>query len=146
MKISGTYTLPLAQERAYAVMQDPEVLARAIPGCESLEKVGPDEYRMKMKMALASLSGAFEGKVRITEQTPPNSFRLVVEGTGRIGFVKGDGLLKLTAAEPGGTEVAYEGDAQVGGTIAAVGQRLIDGTAKTMIKKFFDKLAAEAAS
>jgi carbon monoxide dehydrogenase subunit G len=146
VKISGTYTLPLAQERAYAVMQDPEMLARAIPGCESLEKVGPDEYRMKMKMALASLSGAFEGKVRITEQTPPNSFRLVVEGTGRIGFVKGDGLLNLTPAEGGGTEVAYEGDAQVGGTIAAVGQRLIDGTAKTMIKKFFDKLAAEAAS
>ncbi len=146
MKISGTYTLPLSQERAYAVMQDPEVLARAIPGCEGLEKTGPDEYRMKMKMALASLSGAFEGKVRITEQTPPNSFRLVVEGTGRIGFVKGDGLLKLTPVEGGGTEVAYEGDAQVGGTIAAVGQRLIDGTAKTMIKKFFDKLAAEAAS
>jgi len=69
-----------------------------------------------------------------------------VEGTGRIGFVKGDGLLKLTPAEGGGTVVAYEGDAQVGGTIAAVGQRLIDGTAKTMIKKFFDKLAAEAAS
>jgi len=146
VKISGTYTLPLLQERAYAVMQDPEVLARVIPGCESLEKIGPDEYRMKMKMALASLSGAFEGKVRITEQTPPNSFRLVVEGTGRIGFVKGDGLLKLTPADSGGTEVAYEGDAQVGGTIAAVGQRLIDGTAKTMIKKFFDKLAAEAAS
>jgi hypothetical protein len=146
VKISGTYTLPLPQERAYAVMQDPEVLARAIPGCESLDKVGPDEYRMKMKMALASLSGAFEGKVRITEQTPPNSFRLVVEGTGRIGFVKGDGLLKLTPAEGGGTVVAYDGDAQVGGTIAAVGQRLIDGTAKTMIKKFFDKLAAEAAS
>jgi carbon monoxide dehydrogenase subunit G len=146
VKISGTYTLPLPQERAYEVMQDPEVLARAIPGCESLEKVGPDEYRMKMKMALASLSGAFEGKVRITEQTPPNSFRLVVEGTGRIGFVKGDGLLKLSPADGGGTEIAYEGDAQVGGTIAAVGQRLIDGTAKTMIKKFFDKLAAEAAS
>jgi uncharacterized protein len=146
VKISGTYTLPLPQERAYEVMQDPEVLARAIPGCESLDKVGPDEYRMKMKMALASLSGAFEGKVRITEQTPPNSFRLVVEGTGRIGFVKGDGLLKLSAAEAGGTEVAYEGEAQVGGTIAAVGQRLIDGTAKTMIKKFFDKLAAEAAT
>lgn len=146
MKISGTYTLPLIQERAYEAMQDPEVLARAIPGCEKLEKVGPDEYSMKMKMALASLSGAFEGKVRITEQTPPHSFRLVVEGTGRIGFVKGDGLLKLTPAEAGGTEVAYEGEAQVGGTIAAVGQRLIDGTAKTMIKKFFDKLAAEATS
>ncbi len=126
-------------------MQDPVVLARAIPGCEGLERTGPDEYRMKMKMALASLSGAFEGKVRITEQTRPSSFRLVVEGTGRVGFVKGDGVLKLAAAGEG-TEVSYEGDAQVGGTMAAVGQRLIDGTAKMMIKKFFDKLAAEAAS
>jgi uncharacterized protein len=143
VKISGSYTLPLPRERAYQIMQDPEILARAIPGCENLERIGPDEYRMKMKMALASLSGAFEGKVRITEQTPPESFRLVVEGSGKIGFVKGDGLLKLSPIE-GGTEVAYEGDAQVGGTMAAVGQRLIDGTAKMMIKKFFEKLAAEA--
>jgi len=143
VKISGSYTLPLDCERAYQIMQDPEILARAIPGCESLEKIGPDEYRMKMKMALASLSGAFEGKVRITEQTPPESFRLVVEGSGRVGFVKGDGLLKLRPVESG-TEVSYEGEAQVGGTMAAVGQRLIDGTAKMMIKKFFDKLAAVA--
>lgn len=140
MKISGTYTLPVTPERAYQMMQDPEVLARAIPGCQGLEKTGENEYRMKMLMALASLSGAFEGKVRITDQEPPLSFRLVVEGSGRIGFVKGDGLLKLRAVD-GGTEVSYEGDAQVGGTIAAIGQRLIDGTAKMMTKKFFEKLA-----
>jgi uncharacterized protein len=145
VKISGTYTLALPRERAYQIMQDPEILARAIPGCESLERTGPDEYRMKMTMALASLSGAFEGKVRITDQTPPESFRLVVEGSGRVGFVKGDGLLKLSALDAG-TEVSYEGEAQVGGTMAAVGQRLIDGTAKMMIKKFFEKLAAEAAA
>jgi uncharacterized protein len=144
MKISGSYTLPVSQDKAYQVMQDPKILGQAIPGCEGLEQTGPDEYRMKMKMALASLSGAFEGKVRITEQTPSNSFRLVVEGTGRIGFVKGDGLLKLSPVTlpdgATGTEVAYEGDAQVGGTMAAVGQRLIDGTAKMMIKRFFEKL------
>jgi hypothetical protein len=127
-------------EEAYRMMQDPEVLARAIPGCEGLEKTGENEYRMKMKMAMASVSGAFEGKVRISDQTPPSSFRLTVEGAGKIGFVKGDGLLTLTPKE-GATEVSYEGDAQVGGTIAAVGQRLIDMTAKMMIKKFFEKLA-----
>ena len=143
MKISGSYTLPLPPERAYQMMQDPEVLARAIPGCQGLEKMGEGEYRLKMKMVLASLSGAFEGSVRITDQNPPSSFRLVVAGSGRIGFVEGDGLLKLSAAD-GGTEVSYEGDAQVGGTIAAVGQRLIDGTAKMMIKKFFEKLAEAA--
>ena len=141
MKISGSQSLPFPPEEAYRMMQDPEVLARAIPGCEGLEKTGENEYRMKMKMAMASVSGAFEGKVRISDQTPPSSFRLTVEGTGKIGFVKGDGLLTLTAKD-GATEVNYEGDAQVGGTIAAVGQRLIDMTAKMMIKKFFEKLAA----
>jgi carbon monoxide dehydrogenase subunit G len=141
LKISGTFPLPFPIEQAYAMMQDPEVLARAIPGCEGLDKVGDDEYRMKMKMALASLSGAFDGRVRIFEQTPPSSFRLAVEGSGKIGFLKGEGLLSLTPSA-NGTDVAYDGDVQVGGTIAAVGQRLIDSTAKMMIKRFFEKLAA----
>lgn len=141
MKISGSTLLAVPPDRAYIMMQDPEVLARAMPGCESLESIGPNEYRMKMKMALASLSGAFDGKVRITDQQPPSSFKLTVEGSGKIGFMKGEGLLKLSQAE-GGTEVAYDGDVQVGGTMAAVGQRLIDATAKMMIKKFFEKLVS----
>lgn len=144
MKISGSQTLPASPEKVYAMMQDPHVLARAIPGCEGLEKMGEDEYRMKMKMALASFSGAFEGKVRITEQTPPESFRLTVEGSGKLGFIKGDGLLKLSASGDG-TEIAYEGEAQMGGIMAAVGQRLIDPTTTMMIKRFFEKLAEEAA-
>ena len=141
MKISGSSSLAVPVERAYALLQDPEQLARCIPGCESLENVGPDEYRMKMKMALASLSGAFDGKVRITEPNPPTSFKLIVEGTGKIGFMKGEGLLNLSANGES-TDVAYEGDVQVGGTLAAVGQRLIDATAKMMIKRFFEKLAS----
>jgi carbon monoxide dehydrogenase subunit G len=140
LKIAGTHRLPFPPEESYQKLQDPELLARTIPGCESLEKIGEDEYKMKMKMALAAVSGAFEGKVRITDRNPPTSFRLLVEGTGKIGFVKGEGLLTFSAAE-GGTEVAYDGDVQVGGTIAAVGNRLIDATSKTMIRKFFDKIA-----
>jgi len=139
LKISGSQTLPFAQEEAYRRLQDPEVLARAMPGCEGLEKIGENEYRMKMKMAMASVSGVFDGKVRIADQSPPSSFRLVVEGAGKIGFVKGEGLLKLTAKD-NSTDVTYDGEVQVGGTIAAVGQRLIDMSAKMMIKKFFDKL------
>jgi len=163
MNISGSYTLPVAPERAYQMLQDPAILAQAMPGCESLEKIGPDEYRMKMKVLLAALSGQFAGTVRITDQSPPSSFRLVVEGSGHVGFLKGDGLLKLAPADPravtstatspaaspsgsnaASTIVSYEGQAQVGGTLAAVGQRLIDGTAKMMIKRFFDKLVSLA--
>jgi len=141
VKISGSYILPLPPEEAYKRLQDPNVLAGAMPGCEELVKIGEDEYSMKMKMAMASLSGAFDGKVRITEQSPPNSFKLAVEGAGKIGFMKGQGVLTFTAKDQG-TAVSYEGDVQVGGTIAAVGQRLIDATSKMMIKRFFDKVAA----
>ena len=95
--------LPFPPERAYDLMQDPVLLAKAIPGCESLEKTGDNEYSLRMKMALASLSGAFDGKVRLTEPDRPTSFRMVVEGSGKIGFMKGDGLLRLTPIE-GGTE------------------------------------------
>ena len=142
MKIAGVAQLAFAPERAYELMQDPAVLSRAIPGCEALERTGDNEYRMKMKMMLASFSGAFEGKVRLVDPQPPTSFRMVVEGSGKIGFMKGDGVLTLTAKD-GGTEVSYEGDAQIGGSMAAVGQRLIDTTARMMIKRFFEKLAAE---
>jgi carbon monoxide dehydrogenase subunit G len=140
MKISGSQNLAVPRERAYELMQDPEVLARSMPGCESLEKTGPDEYRMKMKMALAAFSGAFDGKVRLADQQPPNSFRLIVEGNGKLGFMKGEGLIRLEPSGEG-TLVNYDGDVQVGGTIAAVGQRMIDATARMMIKRFFDKLA-----
>jgi carbon monoxide dehydrogenase subunit G len=144
LKISGTAKLPFGPDRAYALMQDPVVLAKAITGCDSLEKIGEDEYRLKMKMVLASLSGVFEGKVRLTEPNPPTSFRMVVEGSGKIGFMKGEGLLTLATVDDG-TEVSYDGDAQIGGTMAAVGNRMIDMTARMLIKRFFEKLAAEGA-
>ena len=145
MKISGSYTLPVPRERAFELLQDPKVLARAMPGCDALERIGPGEYRMKMKMALAGLASSFDGKVRITDSVPPESFRLSVEGSSKIGFMKGEGTLKLASVDAG-TEVAYDGDAQVGGTMAAVGQRLVDGASKMMIKQFFEKLGAEATS
>lgn len=141
MKIAGAHHLPFPPGQAYDLMQDPEALAAAIPGCESLERMGHNEYRMKMKMALAAVSGAFEGRVQIVDQMPPASFRMLVDGSGKIGFVRGEGTMQLTP-EGEGTSVAYEGDVQVGGTIAAVGQRLIDVTSKAMIRKFFENLAA----
>ena len=96
MKISGAHVLALPQERAYQVLQDPEVLARCMPGCEALVRIGENEYQMKMKMALASFSGLFDGTIKIVAPEPPSSFQLIVEGKGKIGFMKGDGRLKLT--------------------------------------------------
>ena len=144
MKISGSYAVPTGRERAYRLLQDPEVLAKCMPGTDHLEKVGDDEYAMKMKMVIASIGGLFSGKVRLADQHPPDSFKLIVEGNGKIGFVKGQGLLNLVP-QGQSTEVKYDGDVQIGGTIAGVGQRLLDTTAKMIIKKFFEKLAEAAA-
>ena len=145
MKIGGTYAVPFPQQRAYELLQDPGVLCRCMPGCESLRKTGEGEYSMQMKMVLAAISGKFDGRVLITEAQPYTQFRLVVEGSGKIGFMKGSGLLTITPAEAG-SSVQYDGEVQVGGTIASVGQRLIDTTSKMLIKRFFDKLGAEAST
>lgn len=145
MKISGEHLIPVSQERAYALLQDPLVLAKCMPGCDTLERIGEHEYHMKMKMVLASISGLFDGKVRISDLQPHSSFRLIVDGSGKIGFMKGNGLLHLNPAE-GGTQVRFDGSVEVGGTIAAVGHRLLDATARMIIKRFFEKLNSEAAT
>jgi len=139
LKISGSVTVPAPQERAYTLLQDPEVLAKCMPGTDQLQKVGENEYDMKMKVLIASIGGLFAGKVRLDDQHPPQSFKLIVEGNGKIGFLKGEGLMNLTPNGDSSTEVKYDGDVQVGGTIASVGQRLLDTTAKLIIKKFFEK-------
>jgi len=143
VKISGSHAVPAPPERAYRLLQDPEVLAKSMPGCDQLTKIGPDEYEMKMKMAIASIQGLFAGKVKIEDQNPPHSFKLTVEGTGKVGFMKGSGVLTLMPQD-GATQVAYDGEVQVGGLIAGVGQRLVDTTAKFIIRKFFDKLVEQA--
>ena len=145
MKVAGSYTLPAPRERAYVLLHDPIVLAKCMPGCEALDKISENEYAMRMKMLLGSMSGLFEGKVKLAEANPPSSFRLMVTGTGKIGFMNGEGVLTLADAE-GQTSVQYEGDVQVGGTIASVGQRLIDTTSKMLIKRFFEKLSKEASA
>ncbi len=143
MKISGSYAVPAPRDRTYQLLQDPDVLAQCMPGTDQLHKIAEDEYEMKMKVVIASIGGQFGGKVRLADQHPPESFKLMVEGSGKIGFLKGEGALTLI---PNGesTEVSYDGDVQVGGTIASVGQRLIDTTAKLIIKKFFQKLSEVA--
>ena len=107
MKISGAHLLAVPLERAYALLQDPVVLGKSMPGCDALVQIGESQYHMKMKMVMASISGLFDGTVRIADQNPPSSFRLIVEGSGKIGFMKGDGLLTLVPLE-GGTNVQYQ--------------------------------------
>ncbi len=144
MRVGGSYVVPLERQRVYALLLDPDVLCRSMPGCKELAQIGTDEYRLKMGLVISSISGLFDSKIRLADQNPPESFRLIVEGTGKAGFVNGDGLLRL--AEQGrATEVSYEGDVHIGGVLASVGQRLLDTAARMLIKRFFEKLSAIAA-
>jgi uncharacterized protein len=139
MKIADTYAMAAPPERVFQMLQDPEFLAKCIPGCEGLDRIAEDEYAMRMKMGIAGFSGKFDGKVRISERNPTLSFRLSVEGAGKIGFMKGDGVIAVSRSDSGST-VQFDGDVQVGGAIANVGQRLIETTAKMVIERFFDCL------
>ena len=145
MKINGEYDIRAPRERVWQALLDPEILAKTLPGCEELTPIGPDEYEMKMKLSMAAVSGAFKGKVQIEDKNPPESYRLNINGNGKIGFIKGGGKYSLADAGDALTKVTYEGDIQVGGMIAGVGQRLMDMTSKMMIKRFFTALDKELA-
>ena len=143
MKVQGEYSLPLDQQAAWDLLLNTDVLSCAMPGCEALLPIGPDEYEMKMKIVISSIQGLFAGKVRIADKNPPTSYRLLIEGQGKLGFVRGNGLLTL-AGDGGGTRVNYAGEVQIGGLIASVGERMLDMTGKMMIKRFFSALIKEA--
>lgn len=139
MKIEGTSDIPAPRARVWAAFLDPNVLARAIPGCEKLEALGPDEYKATMKVGVAAIKGTFEGKVRLTDQQPPDRYRMAVEGSGAPGFVRGEAAMELSDAD-GGTRVTYSADVQVGGLIASVGQRMLGGVSRMMLDQFFSRM------
>ena len=140
MKLEGAYDVPAPRQKVYEAVQDPKQLKKAIPGCEKLEAIGPDEYKATMKVGVGGVKGTFEGKVRLSDKKPPESYTMAVEGAGGPGFIRGQAV--ITLAEAGdGTRVSYAADLQVGGLIASVGQRMLGGVSKMMADKFFNKMS-----
>jgi carbon monoxide dehydrogenase subunit G len=143
MKIEGTQELRARRERVYQSLIDPEVLRRCIPGCERLEQTGENTYAATLRTGVGSIKGVFTGNVRLEDMRPPEHYRIVVDGKGQPGFLKGAGDLDLEARGEE-TFISYQGDVQVGGTIAGVGQRMIQGAARMMATQFFTAIEAEA--
>ena len=143
MKIEGTHHLNARRDRVYKALTDPEVLQRCIPGCERLEKTAENSYSATIRTGIGAIKGVFTGTVRLEDMRPPEHYRIVVEGKGAPGFLKGSGNLDLE--EQGeGTLIRYMGDLQLGGTLASVGQRMIQASAKMMASQFFTALELEA--
>jgi hypothetical protein len=142
MKLSGTHTFSAPPDKVWTAINDPEILAKALPGCERLEPDGPDRFKAVVSFGLAAITGKYAGSVELAEKVPPHSMVLKMEGKGIPGFVKGSGRLELRAKGKQ-TELSYEGEAQVGGMIAAVGQRMIEAAARKIVSQFFEKFAAQ---
>ncbi|GAA0280634.1 carbon monoxide dehydrogenase subunit G [Cryptosporangium japonicum] len=137
MKVNGKATLNAPVERVYAALNDPSVLVRTIPGCQQLEQVGDDAYRMTVTAGVASIKGSYVGDVRLTDQQEPTSFVLRAKGAGAPGTVSADVLVTLEHGAEGTTLLSYAADAVVGGAVGGVGQRVLSGVAKKTAGEFF---------
>ena len=144
MKLAGTLTLPAPPQEVWALLTDALRLAPLLPGCERLEPDGPDRYKAAVKFGIAAISGKYAGTLEFAEKKPPHSLVLKMDGKGFPGFVKGEGRIELV---PKGTdtELTYSGEAQVGGLIASVGQRMLDAAARKIVQQFFESAKAELA-
>jgi uncharacterized protein len=136
MDISGSYTFNAPPERVWNMLMDPAVIASCIPGCDRLEPTGEDRYRASLTVALAAITGSYEGTVQISDKVVNESYRLMVEGQGKPGFVKGNAAIAL---RPDGatTIVDVKGTVETGGPIARLGQRLIGNVSRMMQDRFF---------
>lgn len=139
MEITGSYTFQAPPDRVWSLLMDPDVIASCIPGCDRFEPAGEDRYRARLTVALAAITGTYDGTVVIAEKVPESSYRLIADGQGKPGFVKGDSAITLRA-DGGTTIVDVTGTVQTGGPIARLGQRLVGGVAKMMMDRFFSCL------
>ena len=137
MKVNGTATLNAPRDAVWVALNDPAVLVRTIPGCQQLEEVGPDAYRMTLTAGVASIKGTYTGDVALTDQEQPGAFTLRAAGAGAPGTVQADVRVTLADAGDGTTRLDYDADAVVGGMIGGVGQRVLTGVAKKTAGEFF---------
>lgn len=145
IELSRTYSFNAPQQHVWDLLMDTTALASCIPGCESLEPdlSQPHRYRIRLAVKLAAVMGTYDGSVELIDLAPIQSYRLVAEGQGRPGFVKGKAAVGL-ASDGGATTLTVNGEVVAGGAIARVGQRLIQSAARMMMDRFFNRLKALA--
>lgn len=140
MKLEGEYTFDGPREQVWELVRDPDVLVTALPGAKSLEQIGENEYEGEMNLRVGPVAGVFAGRLVVSNEQPPKSCTLTVEGKGKQGFVEGTGHVNLEEVEDNKTLMKYEGDVQVGGKLASVGQRLVETASKSIIRQGLDTM------
>ena len=145
MNLTATYDFNAPVDRVWALLMDTTAIGNCLPGCRGLQPIGDDKYEVELNVAVAAIAGSFKGTVSLAEKDPPRSYKLLVEGTGRQGFMKGHARVDL---EPDGdnTRVLVTAEADVGGMIARVGQRLLSGVARATMDRFYACLGKQLTS
>jgi len=139
MQMNDSQRIPASKDRVWAALNDPEILKKCIPGCQSLEMSTPNEMTATVVFKVGPVKATFGGKVTLSELDPPNSYRISGEGSGGVaGFAKGGATVTLVADGPEATILSYQVDAQISGKLAQLGSRLIDSTAKKLAGQFFE--------
>lgn len=144
MQLNARYVIDATIDRVWDLLMDPAAIASCLPGCQEMRDLGDDRYQAELVVALAAMTGNFGATVAIEQKVPPRSYRMVVQGSGRSGFMKGTATVTLEPVDAG-TAVVIDATGQVGGLIARVGQRLLDGVARSMMGRFFDCMASKLA-
>ena len=140
MKLSGSYQINLSKQKVWEALNDPEILKKAIPGCEEFKKNSDTEFTATAINKIGPFNASFTGNIELKELDPPNSYKIVGSGNSPVGFASGEAYVKLEDFEDG-TKLIYSVEANVGGKIAQVGSRLIDMTAKKMADVFFGEFS-----
>ena len=138
VKLAGTHSFDAPKSEVWEALLDPDVLSRILPGCKRLDKTADNEFSGEISIRVGPVQGSFNGKVTLDEIDPPNGYRMEIAGQGRPGYVKGVGTLRLEGDGP--TTLHYDGDAQLSGRIASVGQRLVDSTARSLTRQGLQSL------
>jgi carbon monoxide dehydrogenase subunit G len=136
MKLEGTNMLAAPIETVWRTINDPEALRRCTPGLKELKEIEPDRYEATLNVGIAAVKGTYKGTLRITDKQAPSHYKLILEGSGGTGFMKGEGIVDLEP-QGEGTLLKWTGDMQIGGLIAGVGQRMLGGVGKMLIGQFF---------
>jgi carbon monoxide dehydrogenase subunit G len=143
VNLDGSAVLSADPEKVWSVITDPAVLARTIPGCETLEQVGDDEYKMNVSVGVGAIRGTYAGEVRLSDKEHPKSYVMHASGAGAPGNARATVTINLEPAGDGRTNLTYSADAVIGGPVAGVGQRMITGVAKRMAGQFFKAIDDE---